>query len=92
MSFVSGEVRANGITVCQPSVFIISFMSLTHNRRWSFYIVGTKQLHRRKQSQSELVEKWPINICLVWFGLVSLFYGISTLCRLFNAEAILEEQ
>ena len=29
---------------------------------------------------------------LVWFGLVSLFNGISTLFRLFNAKAILLEQ
>ena len=28
----------------------------------------------------------------VWFGLVSLFNGISTLCRLFNAKAILLEE
>ena len=28
----------------------------------------------------------------VWFGLVSLFYGISTFCRLFNAKAILLEE
>ena len=27
-----------------------------------------------------------------WFGLVSLFNGISTLCRLFNAKAILLEE
>ena len=31
--------------------------------------------------------------CNDWFGMVSLFYGISTLFRLFNAKAIvLEEQ
>ena len=29
---------------------------------------------------------------LVWFGLVSLFNGISTLFRLFNAKAILREE
>ena len=29
---------------------------------------------------------------LVWFGLVSLFNGISTLFRLFNAKAILLEE
>ena len=29
---------------------------------------------------------------IVWFGLVSLFNGISTLFRLFNAEAILLEE
>ena len=29
---------------------------------------------------------------LIWFGLVSLFNGISTLFRLFNAEAILLEE
>ena len=28
----------------------------------------------------------------VWLGLVSLFNGISTLCRLFNAKAILLEE
>ena len=28
----------------------------------------------------------------VWFGLVSLFNGISTLFRLFNAKAILLEE
>ena len=33
-----------------------------------------------------------INICLVWFDLVSLFNGISTLSRLFNAKAILLEE
>ena len=27
-----------------------------------------------------------------WFGLDSLFNGISTLCRLFNAKAILLEE
>ena len=31
-------------------------------------------------------------IGLVWFGLVSLFNGISTLFRLFNAKAILQEE
>ena len=31
-------------------------------------------------------------IYLVWFGLVSLFNGISTLFRLFNAKAILLEE
>ena len=29
---------------------------------------------------------------LIWFGLVSLFNGISTLFRLFNAKAILIEE
>ena len=29
---------------------------------------------------------------LVWFGLVSLFNGISTLFRLFNAKSILLEE
>ena len=33
-----------------------------------------------------------IYIYMVWFGLVSLFNGISTLFRLFNAEAILLEE
>ena len=31
-------------------------------------------------------------IVFVWFGLVSLFNGISTLFRLFNAKAILLEE
>ena len=33
--------------------------------------------------------KFHLKTDLVWFGLVSLFNGISTLCRLFNAKAIL---
>ena len=33
-----------------------------------------------------------MNAVLVWFGLVSLFNGISTLFRLFNAKAILLEE
>ena len=34
----------------------------------------------------------PIRLFNVWFGLVSLFNGISTLFRLFNAKAILLEE
>ena len=32
------------------------------------------------------------SIVVLFIGLVSLFNGISTLCRLFNAEAILLEE
>ena len=32
------------------------------------------------------------NLLSIWFGLVSLFNGISTLFRLFNAQVILLEE
>ena len=37
-------------------------------------------------------KRWIHTFGLVWFGLVSLFNGISTLCRLFNVKAILLEE
>ena len=36
------------------------------------------------------ISVWTQNV--IWFGLVSLFNGISTFCRLFNAKAILLEE
>ena len=38
------------------------------------------------------IESVEIHRAVDWFGLVSLFNGISTLFRLFNAKAILLEE
>ena len=40
----------------------------------------------------EKFKKYFVYFGLVWFGLVPLFNGISTLFRLFNAKAILLEE
>ena len=45
------------------------------------------QEHKYYYSEPEI--KW---CCKVWFSLASLFNGISTLFRLFNAKAILQEE
>ena len=79
----SSKVKSISIWPCTMSYYVF-FFYLYH-----WYV---SQLYKR----SCMYKYFSIYKCfyfgLVWFGLISLFNGISTLCRLFNAIAILLEE
>ena len=61
-----------------------------------FFVRLNKESEYQNVSFIVHVRQWPgspgFNPRSIWFGLVSLFNGISTLFRLFNAKAILLEE
>ena len=77
--------------------YIISVVTLSFQRQWlsaniilddkARFLCLVRKYMRENAGASKVGNKK-----LVWFGLVSLFNDISTLFRLFNAEAILLEE
>ena len=70
---------------------------------WWLFFKYISQIWIQGASQIRIKHRWKLDPCswwvfcrlnkgLVWFGLVSLFNGISTFSRLFNAKAILLEE